>query len=87
MAGTLGVVCLVLAFFGLSVLPVNAVGLLLVLVAFGLFLAEAWFVLLLLLPLTIWSVNTFATRVRKRLSSAAEPPLPEEPHGTTVPGT
>jgi membrane-bound serine protease (ClpP class) len=41
-AGTLGVLCLVLAFFGLAVLPVNYVGLALVLFGLGLFAAEAF---------------------------------------------
>jgi len=39
-AGTLGVICLLLAFFGLSVLPVNYVGLALILVALLMFAAE-----------------------------------------------
>lgn len=41
-AGVLGVVCLVLAFFGLAVLPVNYVGLALIGIALALFLAEAF---------------------------------------------
>jgi membrane-bound serine protease (ClpP class) len=41
-AGTLGVICLVLAFFGLSVLPVNFVGLILIAVALALFTAEVF---------------------------------------------
>ena len=41
-AGTLGVVSLVLGFFGLSVLPVNFAGLALVLIALALFVAEAF---------------------------------------------
>jgi membrane-bound serine protease (ClpP class) len=41
-AGTLGVICLVLAFFGLSVLPVNFVGLILIAVALALFAAEVF---------------------------------------------
>lgn len=41
-AGTLGVVCLVLGFFGLSVLPVNYTGLALILIALSLFVAEAF---------------------------------------------
>jgi membrane-bound serine protease (ClpP class) len=41
-AGTLGVVSLVLGFFGLSVLPVNYAGLALILIAMGLFAAEAF---------------------------------------------
>lgn len=40
--GTLGIVCLVLAFFGLSVLPINYVGLLLIAAALALFVAEAF---------------------------------------------
>ena len=40
--GTLGVVCLVMAFFGLAVLPINYVGLLLIAVALALFVAEAF---------------------------------------------
>lgn len=40
-SGTLGVVCLILAFFGLAVLPVNYIGFLLIAVALGLFVAEA----------------------------------------------
>ena len=39
-AGTLGVVSLLLAFFGLSVLPVNYVGLALIIVALAMFVAE-----------------------------------------------
>ena len=41
-AGTLGVVSLVLAFFGLSVLPINYAGLALIGVAIALFVAEAF---------------------------------------------
>jgi membrane-bound serine protease (ClpP class) len=41
-AGTLGVVSLVLGFFGLSVLPVNYSGLALILIALALFVAEAF---------------------------------------------
>jgi membrane-bound serine protease (ClpP class) len=41
-AGTLGVIALVMAFFGLAVLPVNYVGLALVALALGLFAAEAF---------------------------------------------
>jgi membrane-bound serine protease (ClpP class) len=41
-AGTLGVICLLLGFFGLSVLPVNYLGLALVLVALVLFTAEVF---------------------------------------------
>lgn len=41
-SGTLGVICLVLAFFGLSVLPVNYAGLALIAVALALFAAEAF---------------------------------------------
>lgn len=40
--GTLGIVCLVLAFFGLSVLPINYVGLLLIAAALAMFVAEAF---------------------------------------------
>lgn len=40
--GTLGVICLVLAFFGLAVLPVNYVGLGLIALALALFVAEAF---------------------------------------------
>jgi membrane-bound serine protease (ClpP class) len=41
-AGTIGVVSLVLGFFGLSVLPVNYAGLALIFIALGLFAAEAF---------------------------------------------
>jgi membrane-bound serine protease (ClpP class) len=41
-AGTLGAVCLVLAAFGMSVLPVNYSGLLLIAVALGMFVAEVF---------------------------------------------
>jgi membrane-bound serine protease (ClpP class) len=41
-AGTLGVVCLVLAFFALAVLPVNYVGLALIALALALFVAEVF---------------------------------------------
>ncbi len=41
-AGTLGVVSLVLAFFGLSVLPINYAGLALIAIAMALFVAEAF---------------------------------------------
>ena len=41
-AGTLGVVSLVLGFFGLSILPVNYAGLALILIALALFAAEAF---------------------------------------------
>jgi membrane-bound serine protease (ClpP class) len=41
-AGTLGVVCLVLAFLGLAVLPINYVGLVLIAVALALFVAEVF---------------------------------------------
>jgi membrane-bound serine protease (ClpP class) len=41
-AGVLGVVCLVLAFFGLAVLPISYVGLALIGIAMALFLAEAF---------------------------------------------
>lgn len=40
--GTLGVICLVLGFYGLSVLPVNYVGLALIIVAMAMFVAEAF---------------------------------------------
>ena len=40
--GTLGIVCLVLAFFGLSVLPINYVGLLLIAAALAMFVAEVF---------------------------------------------
>jgi len=42
-AGTAGAICLILAFFGLAVLPVNFAGLLLIVVAIALFVAEAFF--------------------------------------------
>lgn len=41
-AGTLGLVCLLLGFFGMSVLPINYLGLTLMAVAIGLFIAEAF---------------------------------------------
>lgn len=41
-SGTLGVICLLLALFGLAVLPVNYLGLALVVVALGLFAAEVF---------------------------------------------
>jgi membrane-bound serine protease (ClpP class) len=41
-AGTLGAVCLVVAFFALAVLPINYVGLVLIGVAFAMFVAEAF---------------------------------------------
>ncbi len=41
-AGVLGVVCLVLAFFGLAILPISYVGLALIGIALALFLAEAF---------------------------------------------
>lgn len=41
-AGTLGIVCLILAFLGLAVLPINYVGLALIAVALGLFAAEVF---------------------------------------------
>ncbi len=41
--GTLGAICLVLGFFGLAVLPINYAGLLLIALALGLFVAEAFF--------------------------------------------
>ncbi|MEE8169776.1 MAG: nodulation protein NfeD, partial [Phycisphaerae bacterium] len=40
--GTLGAICLVLAFFGLAVLPINYVGLLLMAAALAMFVAEAF---------------------------------------------
>ncbi len=40
--GTVGVICLLLGFFGLSVLPVNYLGLALIVVAISLFIAEAY---------------------------------------------
>ncbi|MDW8079578.1 MAG: nodulation protein NfeD [Thermoguttaceae bacterium] len=40
--GTVGVICLLLGLFGLSVLPVNYLGLALLVVAVGLFIAEAF---------------------------------------------
>ncbi len=42
-AGTLGVICLVLSFFGLAVLPINYAGLALIALALGMFVAEAFF--------------------------------------------
>lgn len=42
-AGTAGIICLVLAFFGLAVLPVSYAGLVLIFLAVGLFVAEAFF--------------------------------------------
>jgi membrane-bound serine protease (ClpP class) len=42
-SGTLGAICIVLAFFGLAVLPVNIAGLALILLAIGLFVAEVFF--------------------------------------------
>ena len=41
-AGTLGIVCIVLAFFGLSVLPINYTGLLLIALAMAMFVAEVF---------------------------------------------
>ncbi|HEY8462142.1 MAG TPA: nodulation protein NfeD [Blastocatellia bacterium] len=41
-AGTAGIICLVLGFFALSVLPVNYVGLALIAIALALFVAEAF---------------------------------------------
>ena len=41
-AGTLGAFCLVLAFFGLAVLPLNYAGLALIVIAMALFVAEAF---------------------------------------------
>jgi membrane-bound serine protease (ClpP class) len=40
--GTLGAVCLVLAFFGLAVLPLNYAGLALIAIAISMFVAEAF---------------------------------------------
>jgi membrane-bound serine protease (ClpP class) len=40
--GTVGAICLILAFFGLAVLPVNYAGLLLIFLAIGMFVAEAF---------------------------------------------
>lgn len=42
-AGTTGAICLVLAFFGLAVLPINYAGLVLIVISVGLFVAEAFF--------------------------------------------
>ena len=42
--GTLGAVSLILALFGLAQLPINVAGLLLILLAFGLFVAEAFII-------------------------------------------
>ncbi len=41
--GTLGAICLVLGFFGMAVLPINYAGLVLIMLALGLFVAEAFF--------------------------------------------
>lgn len=41
-AGTLGIICLVLAFFALAVLPINYVGLALIAIALALFVAEVF---------------------------------------------
>jgi membrane-bound serine protease (ClpP class) len=41
-AGTVGAICILLAFFGLSFMPINYVGLALLLVGLGLFVAEAF---------------------------------------------
>ncbi len=43
-AGTLGIACLVLGCFGLAVLPLNGAGLALIVLALGLFVAEAYVV-------------------------------------------
>ncbi|MFC2085693.1 nodulation protein NfeD [Bacteroidota bacterium] len=40
--GTVGAICIILAFFGLAVLPINYAGLLLIFLAIGLFVAEAF---------------------------------------------
>ena len=42
-AGTIGAVSLVLAFFGLAVLPINYAGLMLIFLGLGMFVAEAFF--------------------------------------------
>jgi membrane-bound serine protease (ClpP class) len=42
--GTLGAVALILALFGLAQLPINVAGLMLILLAFGLFVAEAFII-------------------------------------------
>jgi len=42
-SGTLGAICIILAFFGLSVLPINYAGLALIFLGIGLFVAEAFF--------------------------------------------
>ena len=42
-AGTIGAICLILAFYGLAVLPINYAGLVLIFLALGLFVAEAFF--------------------------------------------
>jgi membrane-bound serine protease (ClpP class) len=41
-AGTLGIVCLLLGFLGLAVLPINYIGLVLIAVALGMFVAEVF---------------------------------------------
>ena len=41
-SGTMGIICLLLAMFGLAVLPVNYLGLTLIVVAMGMFAAEAF---------------------------------------------
>lgn len=42
-SGTLGAICIILAFFGLAVLPINYAGLALIFLGIGLFVAEAFF--------------------------------------------
>ena len=42
-SGTLGAICIILAFFGLAVLPINYAGLALIFLGIGLFIAEAFF--------------------------------------------
>jgi membrane-bound serine protease (ClpP class) len=41
-SGTIGIVCLALAFFGLAILPINYTGLALILIGLGLLVAEAF---------------------------------------------
>ncbi|MBX3277147.1 MAG: nodulation protein NfeD [Acidobacteria bacterium] len=43
-SGTVGVICIVLGFFALAVLPINYVGLVLIVIALAMFLAEAFVV-------------------------------------------
>ncbi len=42
-SGTLGAICIILAFFGLAVLPINYAGLALIFLGIGMFVAEAFF--------------------------------------------